>query len=151
VIAAPVAAGAQQTAKVARVAIVFTTSPVSEMTGPEPIHPLAKAFVQSLRALGYVEERNLILERRSAEGHFERFGAIVAELVSLKADVIVTVNDPMTRAARAVTTTVPIVMASSIDPVAAGTVQSLARPGGNITGLSVTISPEIEAKRLELS
>jgi len=97
-----------------------------------------------------LEERNFVLERRSAEGHFERFGPIVAELVALKADVIVTVNDHMTRAATAVTTTVPIVMASSIDPVAAGTVQTLARPGGNITGLSVTISPEIEAKRLEL-
>jgi putative ABC transport system substrate-binding protein len=71
-------------------------------------------------------------------------------LVGLKADVIVTVNDPMTRAAKAVTDTVPIVMTSSIDPVGSGLVQSLARPGGKITGLAVTISPEVEAKRLEL-
>ena len=75
---------------------------------------------------------------------------IVAELVRLKADVIVTVGNPMTRAAKAVTTTVPIVMAVSADPVGEGIVQSLARPGGNITGLTNSAGPEIEAKRLEL-
>ena len=147
-VAAPLGAGAQQAGKVYRVGLIFSNSPVSEMAGPQPVHPLARAFMQSLQALGYVEERNLILERRSAEGHFELFEAIVAELVRLKADVIVTVNDPMTRAAKAVTTTVPIVMTSSIDPVGAGAAQSLARPGGNVTGLAVTTSPEVEAKRL---
>ncbi len=149
-LAAPLVAEAQQPGKVYRVGFIFTTSPVSEMAGPEPVHPLARAFVQSLRTLGYVEGQNLILERRSAEGRFERFGDIVAELVRLRADVIVTVSDAMAQAAKAVTTTVPIVMASSIDPVGRGVVQGLARPGGNITGLSVTISPEIEAKRFGL-
>ncbi len=141
---------AQQAGKVYRVGLILTTSPVSEMAGPEPVHPLTRAFVRGLRALGYVEGQNLILERRSAEGQFERFGDIVAELVRLKADVIVTVADLMVRAAKAVTTTVPIVMASSGDPVGEGFVQSLARPGGNITGLTFMVGPELEAKRLEL-
>jgi len=71
---APLAAEAQQTGKTYRVGLIFSTSPVSEMAGPEPVHPFAKAFLQRLRTLGYMEGRNLILERRSAEGRFERFG-----------------------------------------------------------------------------
>jgi putative ABC transport system substrate-binding protein len=147
--AAPLSAGAQQVGKVYRVGLI-SPPPVSETVGPEPVDRLPKAFVQGLRALGYVEGQNLNLERRSAEGRHERFGDIVAELVRLKVDVIVTVGDPLTGAAKAVTTTVPIVMATSIDPVGEGLVQSLARPGGNITGLTVSVGPEIEAKRLEL-
>ncbi len=149
-LAAPLAAGAQQAGKVYRVGLIVVATPVSELAGPEPLNPAARAFVQSLRALGYVEGQNLILERRSAEGRFERFGDIVAELVRLKADVIVTNSDPMTRAAKAVTTTVPIVMATSTDPVGEGIVQSLVRPGGNITGLTNVVGPEFEGKRLEL-
>jgi putative ABC transport system substrate-binding protein len=148
-LAAPLVAQAQPK-KVYRVALIFTTSPVSEMTGPEPVHPAARAFVQGLRALGYVEGQNLILERRSAEGHYDRFAAIVTELVRLKADVIVTVGDPMAGDAKTVTTTVPIVMATSVDPVGVGVVQSLAHPGGNVTGLTAVAGPEIAAKRLEL-
>ena len=147
---ASLAAEAQPVRKMHRVGFIFTTSPVSEMAGPEPAHPLFRAFVQGLRDLGYVEGQNLILERRSAAGRSERFGDIVAELVRLKADVIVTVGDSMARAAKAVTPTVPIVMASSIDPVGEGIVQSLARPGGNITGLTALVAPDIEAKRLQL-
>src|SRR5262245_2441099 len=149
-LAASVDAPAQQTGKVHRVGLIFTTSPISEMVGPEPIHPSARAFVQGLRALGYVEGPNFILERRSAEGHFERFGAIVAELIGSKADVIVAPGDLIPRAAMAITTTVPIVMVTSTDPVREGLVQSLARPGGNATGLTLAAGPEIEAKRLEL-
>ncbi len=148
-LAAPLAAGAQQAGKVYRVGLILPTTPVSEMAGPEPAIPTVRAFVQGLRALGYVEGQNLILERRSAEGRVERFGDIVAELVRLKADVIVTVGNTAVRAAKAVTTTVPIVMIGS-DPVGEGLVQSLARPGGNITGLTIAVGPEIEAKRLEL-
>jgi ABC-type uncharacterized transport system substrate-binding protein len=144
------AAEAQPGGKVYRVGFILTTSPVSEMAGSEPVHPLVGAFMHGLRALGYVEGQNLILERRSAEGRFERFGDIVAELVRLKADVIVTPTDTVTRAAKSVTTTVPIVMVGSGDPVGVGLVQSLARPGGNITGLTTIVGPEIEAKRLEL-
>jgi ABC-type uncharacterized transport system substrate-binding protein len=150
VLAAPLAAKGQPTGKIYRVGFILTTSPLSEMAGPEPVHPLARAFMRGLRDHGYVEGQNLVLERRSAEGRFERLGDIVAELVRLKANVIVTVTDVTTSAAKAVTTTVPIVMVGSRDPVGARLVQSLARPGGNITGLTVIVGPEIEAKRLEL-
>jgi len=149
-LAAPRAAGAQQAGRVYRVGFIAVGTPVSELAGPEPLNPSFRALVQRLRALGYVEGQNLLLERRSAEGRSERFGDIVAELVRLKADVIVTHSDPTARAAKNVTTTVPIVMATSRDPVGEGLVQSLARPGGNITGLTVVVGPEIEAKRLEL-
>jgi ABC-type uncharacterized transport system substrate-binding protein len=144
------AAEAQQAAKVYHVGLISAATPVSEMAGPEPVHPLVRAFVQGLRTLGYVEGQNLILESRSAGGRYERFGDIVAELVRLKVDVIVTFADPAVRAAKAVTTTVPIVMAVSADPVGTGLVQSLARPGGNITGTTIYVGPEFEAKRLEL-
>jgi putative ABC transport system substrate-binding protein len=147
---APLSTAAQQGRKVHRVGLIATTSPVSELAGPEPANPAVRAFVQGLRVLGYVEGQNLILERRSAEGRFERFGAIVAELVGLKADVIVTAGDPMAKVAKGVTSTVPIVMASSTNPGGEGLVQSIARPGGNITGLTTVVGPEIEAKRLEL-
>jgi putative ABC transport system substrate-binding protein len=150
-LAAPFAAEAQQAGKVYRAALVFTTSPVSEMAGSEPVHPSARAFVHELRDLGYREGQNLILERRSAEGKFERFPDILAELVGLKADAIVTVGEEMTVAAKKVTTTVPIVMlVYGGDPVESGLVSTLARPGGNITGLVITASPEIEGKRVEL-
>src|SRR5215510_1151678 len=150
ILAAPLAGEAQQAGRVYRVGLIVTTSPVSEMMGSEPVHPSVRAFVQGLRALGYVEGQNLILERRSAEGRFERFGDIVTELVSLKTDVIVAPGDLIPRAATAITTTVPIVMATAEDPVGAGLVQSLARPGGNVTGLMLVVGPEIEGKRLEI-
>src|SRR5262245_50793105 len=88
----PLAVEAQQAGKARRVGIILTTSPVAEMSGPEPVHPLIRAFVHALRALGHVEGDNLILERRSAEGRFEQFPGIVADLVRLNADVIVTVG-----------------------------------------------------------
>ena len=144
------AAEAQQSGKVRRVGIILTTSPVAEMSGPEPTHPLIRAFVHALRALGHVEGDNLILERRSAEGRFEQFPGIVADLVRLQSDVIVTVGTPMTQRAKEVTTTVPIVFVGGFDPVASGIVQSLARPGGNVTGFAFFIDPEIHAKRLQL-
>jgi putative ABC transport system substrate-binding protein len=147
---APLAVEAQQAGKVHRVGLVVTTSPLWEISGPEPPHPSIRAFIQGLRALGYVEGQNLILERRSAEGHFERFGDIVNELVRLKTDVIVAPGDLIPRAAMAITTTVPIVMATAEDPVGAGLVQSLAHPGGNVTGLMLVVGPEIEGKRLEI-
>jgi putative ABC transport system substrate-binding protein len=147
----PLAVAAQPPGKaVYRVGLIFTTSPVTEMAGPQPVHPFARAFVDGLRDLGYVEGQNLILDRRSAEGRFERFGDIVAELVRLKADVIVTVSDRMARAAKAVTATTPIVMAVTTDPVGNGVVQSLARPGGNITGLTYVAGLDLEAKGLEI-
>ncbi len=146
----PLATRAQQTGRVYRVAVIVTTTPVSKLVGPDPIHPGAKAFLHTLRDLGYAEGRNLSVEWRSAEGKAERYASIVREVVHLGVDVIVTVANEMTRRAKEVTTTIPIVMLSSSDPVGIGLVQSLARPGGNVTGLTVDTGPEFQAKRMEL-
>ena len=108
-----------------------------------------EAFRQGLRELGYVEGKNIIIEYRYAEGKLDRLPALAAELVRLKVDVIVTGGAPATRSAKEATRTIPIVMASDADPVGSGFVASLARPGGNITGLS-TLATEISGKRLEL-
>src|SRR5207253_11307382 len=102
-----------------------------------------------LRELGYVEGKNIVIEWRSAEGKLDRLSELAAELVRLKVDVIVTGGPLPTRAAKEATVTVPIVMAFDNDPVGLGFIGSLARPGGNITGLS-TLGPEICGKRLEL-
>jgi putative ABC transport system substrate-binding protein len=102
-----------------------------------------------LRDLGYVEGRNILIEYRWAEGKYERFPALIAELIALKVDVIVTAGTPATQAVKKATTSVPVVMVAVGDPVGTGIVASLNRPGGNITGLT-SISPELEGKRLEL-
>ena len=108
-----------------------------------------EAFLQGLRELGYLQGKTIALEYRAAEGKSERYPALALELVSLKVDVIVTAGAASTRAAREATSTIPIVMVQDSDPVDSGFVASLARPGGNITGLS-TLAPEISGKRLEL-
>src|SRR5262245_39285712 len=108
-----------------------------------------EAFRLGLRELGYVEGKNIVIEWRSPEGKADRLPALAAELVRLKVDVIVTTGASVTRAAKEATVTIPIVMAQDNDPVANGFVASLARPGGNITGLA-TLAPEISGKRLEL-
>ena len=144
------AAIARPPQRVYRVGLVSAATPLTETVGPMPVNLSARAFVQGLRELGYVEGQNLVLERRSAEGRFERFPEIVAELLRLKVDVIVTASSPAARAAKAATSTLPIVMANSFDPVEQGVVQSLARPGGNVTGLALAVGPGIEAKRLQL-
>ena len=150
VVAWPLAAPAQQVARVHRVGLIISTSPVSEMVGRDPTNPLARVFVHALRGLGYVESRNLILERRSAEGKFERWPEIVRELISIKTEVIVSLSaDPITLAVKEVTQSVPIVIISS-DPVASGLAQSLAHPGGNITGLTTGTGPENWAKDIQL-
>src|SRR4030095_13118325 len=108
-----------------------------------------EAFRQGMRDLGYVEGKNLVIEWRSWEGKFDRLPALAAELVRLKVEVIVAVGTSDTRAAKEATATIPIVMIVGGDAVGSGLVASLARPGGNITGLS-TLSPELSGKRLEL-
>jgi putative ABC transport system substrate-binding protein len=139
-----------QTSKVHRVALVFMPSPAAEMAGPEPVNPNARAFLHGLRALGYVEGQNLILERRVAEEPFPRYGDIITELVRLKTDVIVTSYIPLVERAKAASITVPIVTFFKTDPVEERLANSLARPGGNITGLTVSVDPEIDGKRIEL-
>ncbi len=135
-------AQAQQPTKVIRLGFLIATSASTEKSRIE-------AFRQGLRELGYVEGKNIVIEWRYAEGKFDRLPDLAAELVRLKVEVIVTGGSTSTRAAKEVTTTIPIVMAQVNDPVGNGFVASLARPGGNMTGLS-TLYPEISGKRLEL-
>jgi putative tryptophan/tyrosine transport system substrate-binding protein len=145
----PVAA--QTAGKVFRVGLIISTSPLAHLTGPDPIQPAVRALLHALRDRGYVEGRNLIVERRSAEGKFERLEGIAAELIGQKPDVIVAGgNNIVVQVLQRLTTAVPIVMTNSTDPVEAGIIASLARPGGNITGLTGTVGTEIEAKRLQL-
>jgi putative tryptophan/tyrosine transport system substrate-binding protein len=108
-----------------------------------------EAFRQGLRGLGYVEEKNIVIEYRYGDGKTDRLNQFAAELARLKVDVIVTGGSPATLSAKEATVTIPIVMGSDADPVGSGVVASLARPGGNITGLS-TLATEISGKRLEL-
>jgi putative ABC transport system substrate-binding protein len=148
VLGAPLARAAPPTLSVA---FVLTTSPMAEMLGPEPAHPILRAFLRELRALGYVEGRDLVLERRSAEGERERFAPILAELIARGTDLIVLPGHrELNRIAMEATKTIPIVIFAMNSPVEAGLVESLARPGGNITGLTVNSGPENEAKRLQL-
>jgi putative ABC transport system substrate-binding protein len=107
------------------------------------------AFRQGLRQLGYTERKDIVIESRSADRKLDRLNELAADLVRLKVDVIVTRGPPATRAAKAATGIIPIVMTQDPDPVANGFVASLARPGGNITGLS-TLAPETSGKQLEL-
>jgi len=109
----------------------------------------SEALRQGLRELGYVEGKTIVIEWRSAEGKLDRLPALAAELVRLKVDVIVASGPVPTRVTKDATSTIPIVMAQVNDPVGNGFVASLARPGGNITGLS-TLAPEISGKQLEL-
>jgi putative ABC transport system substrate-binding protein len=148
-LAAPPAAEAQP-ARVPRVAIVGTTSPASESVGPEPAHPVTRAFVHRLRELGWTEGRNIAFEVRSAEGRPERYPELMTELVRLSVDVIVTPDTATARAAQQATRTIPIVMGAGADPVDAGLVTSLARPGGNVTGCTLAIDAAIVGKQLQL-
>src|SRR5262245_11512958 len=134
---------AQQTKKVPLIGFI------SSGGSPENPWPPFEAFRQGLRELGYIEGQNLLIENRYAEGRLDRMPALLDELVQLKVDVIVATNNVVIRAAQKATKTIPIVMVSSIDPVAAGYVNSLARPGGNITGFSPLIR-DLSAKRMEL-
>jgi putative ABC transport system substrate-binding protein len=139
-LAAPLAAEAQQATTVARIGYL--------LSNPAANPHLHEAFRQGLRDLGYVEGRNLVIEYRSAEGKLERLPALAAELVALKVDVIVAPGTPAALAAKQATRTLPIVFAAVGDPVTSGLVTRLARPGGNVTGLSVLL-PELVGKCLE--
>ncbi len=134
-------ADAQQPKNVPRIGFLSATS-------PSAIAARVEAFRRGLRELGYVEGKNIVIEWRFAEGKADRLRELAAELVRLKVDVILSAGPPLTRAAKEATATIPIVMAMDTDPVGNGFVASLARPGGNITGLS-TLFPEISGKRLE--
>ncbi len=138
----PLAAEAQAPAKVPQIGFLSPRSPAE-------VAFLLDAFRQGLRDLGYVEGQNIAIEYRFAEGRPERLPALAADLVRLKVDVIVTGAPPTPEAAKQVTSTIPVVFTVGGDPVAEGLVASLARPGGNITGLA-SMSPEVVGKQLEL-
>lgn len=131
---------AQQPAKIPRVAWLSGATARSDSE---------TAFQQGLRELGYVHGKNIVIEWHATEGDLERRRKLAAELVRTKVDVIVTGGGGSTRVAKDFTMTIPIVMAQADDPVGSGLVADLARPGGNITGLS-TLSPELSGKRLEI-
>jgi putative ABC transport system substrate-binding protein len=141
--AAPLAADAQQAGKVPRIGFLRATSP------SDSPH-LLDAFRQGLRELGWVEGQNIVIDYRFVEGRFDRLPDLAAELVRLKVDIIVASATPVVAAAKNATETIPIVMISGgVDPVALGFIASLARPGGNVTGLSFSVGPEIFSKGLE--
>src|SRR5689334_13369360 len=118
-------------------------------SGPDVGRDQDQAFRDALNELGYVEGKNLVMEGRWAEGHFERLADMAAELVRLHVDVIVCVGDPVVAAAKQATSTIPIVMASVGDPVGRGFVTSLAKPGGNVTGVS-NFAGSLSGKWLEI-
>ena len=140
-LAAPLVVEAQQAAKIARIGLL----------GNDPVGGahLLEAFRQGLRDLGYVEGRNVVIEYRWAEGKFERLPALAAELVTLKVDVILATTVLTAVAAKQAIKTIPIVFFAAADPIRSGLVTSLARPCGNVTGLSI-LAPELIGKRLEL-
>jgi putative tryptophan/tyrosine transport system substrate-binding protein len=135
-------AQAQQPIKISRIGFLSGASPFTNV-------PRHEVFREGLRELGYVEGKNIVIEYRYAEGKLDQLRGLAAELVRLNVDVILTAGPGPTRAAKAATSTIPIVMAQDNDPVADGLIASLARPGGNITGLS-TFAPELSGKRLEI-
>lgn len=138
----PLAAEAQQAGRVFRIGIL------ANYRFGEP--DLWAVFIQGLRDLGHAEGQNITIEWRVSEGKYERLPAQAAELARLKADVIVVPANQNALAARQATQTIPIVMIGVTDPVGSGLVANLARPGGNITGLSGSVGPEIAGKQLEL-
>ena len=140
-LAAPLAAEGQQADRVWRVGYLLSGN--ASLKGED-------VFVRSLRDFGYIEGQNLRVEERNAEGHYDRLPNLAAELVSLQVDVIIAPGTAATRAAKRATATIPIVMAAVDEPVLQGFVESLARPGGNITGLTVVVTPELWSKRLQL-
>ena len=140
----PLAVRAQQAANIARIGCLVTGT-----LGSPEARAMVDAFRGGLRERGYVEGVNIVIEYRSADGSIERFPHLAQELASLKLDLILAPNTPAARAAQRATTTIPIVVAAMGDPVGDGLVASIARPGGNITGLTF-LGPELASKRLDL-
>ena len=140
---APLAAGAQQAGKVPRIGFLG-------LNNRSDGSALLDAFLQGLRELGWVEGKNIVIEQRWADGRSDRLPGLAAELVRLKVDVIFAVSTSAAVAAKSATSTSPIVSATMADPVGLGLIASLARPGGNVTGLTYSVGLEIRGKQLEL-
>jgi putative ABC transport system substrate-binding protein len=142
IVATPCLSEAQQTQKIPRIGLLSPGTPATNA-------PNIEAFRKGLREVGLVEGENILIETLYAAGNLDRYPSLAAELVSLKVDIIVTASAPAVQAVKNTTKTIPIVMAAAADPVGAGLVSSLARPGGNVTGLSMR-SPDLSGKRLQL-
>ena len=143
-LAAPLGGEAQPAARTPRIGMLLPGTPTTATRSPR-----MQVFYESLRELGWVEGQNVIFERRYAEGQYDRLSALATELARLNVDVIVTASTPPAKAAKSATTSIPIVILDPGDPVASGLVTSLARPGGNVTGVS-SIAPDLAIKRLEM-
>ncbi len=141
-LAAPLAAEAQPTAKVYRIGLLVTGTPAD-------VGPRLETFLQGLRDLGYVEGRNIAIESRWGEGRAERFSDLAVGLVGLKVEMIVATSTLAALAARDATSTIPIVFVTAADPVGSGLVTSIARPGGKVTGVSL-LAPEMVARQMQL-
>src|SRR5215831_786475 len=139
----PIAARAQESGKIPRVGSLAPRNRTDAA-------PFVDAFLQGLRDFGWIEGKNIVIEYRWAEGRSDRLDDLAADLIRLKVDVILAGNTQAAAAAKNATSTIPIVMGTAGDPVAIGLVTSLARPGGNITGLSFSVGLEILTKELEL-
>ena len=144
----PAVSKAQQPNKIYRIAILHPSHPVTELTETSSLL-YYRAFFDELRRLGYIEGRNLTIERYSLEGHVENSSAVARSVASRDPDLVFTIGDLLVRALREATSTVPIVVLTR-DPVAEGLIQSLARPTGNITGVTGDLGPPIFAKRIQL-
>jgi putative ABC transport system substrate-binding protein len=148
--AAPRIAIAQQPGQLHRVGLVFSTSDVATMVGANPAHPYARVFVHEMRDRGFVEGKNLDLQRRSLEGKPELGPAMMAELAGRKVHAIVAGGNPAIAAATRATATIPILMCNSVDPLGAKFIASLSRPGGNVTGMTSDTGSELMGKQLQL-
>ena len=147
----PLAARAQQPTRLPVVALVFGAAPVADMAGADPVNRVARAFVRAMHEFGWVDGQTVVIERRTAEGDPRRAPILFAELLARGVDVIVLASARwLHEAAQQATRTIPIVADFQDDPVAAGLISSLARPGGNLTGVTSTSGPEFDAKRLQL-
>jgi putative ABC transport system substrate-binding protein len=148
----PPAAEAQQAGTVWRIGVLFGGTRLADMAGPEPRSPILRSFLEGFRELGYVEGQNVVIERRTAEGKPERLPDLFGELVRQNVDVILASGDETTAVLLELTKTktIPIVQPTLIDPVERGYVKSLARPGGNLTGLSLRVDLAIYGKLLDL-
>src|SRR5215831_110247 len=141
-LAVGVTAGAQQPGKIPRIGFLGNSTAALEENLVEP-------FRQGLHDLGYVEGKNILIEYRWAEGKYDRFPALIGELVAQKVDIIVTAGTPASLAVKKQAPSIPLVMLAVGDPIGTGLIESLAHPGGNVTGLTA-IAADLEGKRLEL-